>query len=355
MKIVPSIEKKLKKDLSDHVGSVTPGLMVQAFYKGSKVVDIKLGETYSYYDLASLTKVVFTTTMFMHLYKKQPRILEEKVLKYIPWFFHPSLSVRQLLTHTSGLTWWKPLYKSLNMGEPREARWEYLKQLIAQEKLDIVPKAVYSDLNFLMLGYLLEVEFEKPLSDLWKDVQAEFDLPHTHFHIDNKPFYDTKKYAPTEECQWRGVRLQGQVHDENAFALGGVAPHSGLFGPIDELSKWILRLREIYLGDENKKGSFITTETTQDFMKRAISAEMGDWALGFMMKSGQNSTAGNLMSRNTIGHTGFTGTSVWFDLDNDLIVSVVSNRVYYGRENVEQMRKLRAVIHDEIFRGAVHG
>jgi len=293
--------------------------------------------------------------MFIDLYGKKPRILEEKVLKYIPWFFHPSLSVRQLLTHTSGLTWWKPLFKSLNMTEPREARWEALKQIIAAEKLEVTPKAVYSDLNFLMLGYLLETEFGKPLADLWKDVQDEFDLSHTHLHIDNEPVYDVKKYAPTEECPWRGVRLQGQVHDENAFALGGVAPHAGLFGPIDELSKWILRLREIYLGNENKKGTFITTDTTQDFLKRAISADVGDFALGFMMKSGLHSTAGNLMSRNTIGHTGFTGTSVWFDLDNDLIVTVVSNRVYFGRDNVDQARQMRIAIHDSIFKNVVGG
>lgn len=355
MRLVPGIEKKIKQDLELFAGNVTPGLMVQAFYKGSKVVDLKLGETYPYYDLASLTKVIFTTTMFMHLYGQQPRILEEKVLKYIPWFFHPSLSVRQLLTHTSGLTWWKPFFKSLNMNEPREARWEALKQIIAAEKLEMTPRAVYSDLNFLMLGYLLEAEFEKPLTELWTNVQGEFDIPHTHLHIDNKPVYETKKYAPTEECPWRGVRMQGQVHDENAFALGGVAPHAGLFGPIDELSKWILRLREIYFGNENKKGSFITTDTTQDFLKRAISAEVGDFALGFMMKSGQNSTAGNLMSRNTVGHTGFTGTSVWFDLDNDLIVSVVSNRVFFGRDNVEQAKQMRIAIHDSVFRNIIGG
>ncbi len=349
------VEKKIKKVLEPFVGSVTPGLMVQAFYKGSKVVDLKMGETYPYYDLASLTKVLFTTTLFMNLYGKQPRILEDKVLKYIPWFFHPSLAVRQLLTHTSGLTWWKPLYKSLNMDLHREARWEALKPLIAAEKLELTQKAVYSDFNFLMLGYLLEAEYEKPLSELWKMVQEEFGLTHTNFHIDNKPVFDTKKYAPTEQCPWRGVRLQGQVHDENAFALGGVAPHAGLFGPIEELSQWILKLREIHLGNDNKKSSFITSDTAQTFFQRAISPEVGDFALGFMMKSGQSSTAGNLMSRNTIGHTGFTGTSTWFDLQNDLIVNVVSNRVYFGRDNVEQARQMRIAIHDAIFREVVNG
>lgn len=348
------IEKKLKKEIEPFIGVTTPGVVVQAFYKGSKVVDIKAGETFQFYDLASLTKVMFTSTLFMNLYGDQPRILEEKVLKYLPWFFHPMLSVRQLLTHTSGLTWWKPLYQELNMKEPREARWNTLKEIIAKEKLEITPKAVYSDLNFLMLGYLLETEYDKPLSELWVKVQDAFDLSHTHFHIDNVPVYDKKKYAPTEECPNRKMRMQGQVHDENAFALGGVAPQAGLFGPIDELSKWILALRDIYLG--NGKSKFISNDTARTFFQRAISQDIGDWALGFMMKSSQNSTAGTLMSKNTIGHTGFTGTSTWFDMDNDLIVNVLSNRVYFGRDNVEQMRKLRTVIHDEIFKGVVaHG
>jgi CubicO group peptidase (beta-lactamase class C family) len=343
-------EKKIKKELEPYIGKVTPGLMVQAFHKGDKRVDIKLGEVYPYYDLASLTKVIFTTTLFMNLYGKQPRILEDKVLKYLSWFFHPSLSVRQLLTHTSGLSWWKPLYQSLNMAQPREERWEALKQIIAEEKLEVVNKAVYSDLDFLMLGYILETQYEKPLSELWKMVQDEFELPHIHFNIDNKPTFDKKKYAPTEECKWRGARLQGQVHDENTFALGGVAPHSGLFGPIEEVSKWILALREIFYGNENKKSNFITSDTAQTFFQRAIAQNIGDFALGFMIKSAKDSTAGNLFSKNTIGHTGYTGTSTWFDLDNDLIVNVVSNRVFYGRDNAEQMKQLRVVIHDACYR-----
>jgi CubicO group peptidase (beta-lactamase class C family) len=347
------IEKKIKKELDQFIGRVTPGLMVQAFYKGEKRVDIKLGEVYPYYDLASLTKVMFTTTLFMNLYGKQSRILEDKVLKYLDWFFHPSLSVRQLLTHTSGLTWWKPLYKSLNMEQPREQRWEALKQIIAQEKLELTPRAVYSDLNFLMLGYILETQYEKPLNELWKAVQEELGLSQTHFHIDNIPVYEIKKYAPTEECPWRKKRLQGQVHDENAYALGGVAPQAGLFGSIDDLSKWILALRELFLGEQNKKGSFITSDTTKDFFQRAIAQDVGDFALGFMIKSSQNSTAGNLFSKNTIGHTGFTGTSTWFDLTNDLIVNVVSNRIYFGRDNVEQTREMRIAIHDLCFKELV--
>jgi CubicO group peptidase (beta-lactamase class C family) len=344
-------EKKIKKEIAAMIPGVTPGLILQVFSKGQKKIDIEVGETYPYYDLASLTKIMFTVTMMMHFFENKPKILEEKVLKYLPWYFQPTLGIRELLTHTSGLAWWKPLYSSLDLSQTRQARWEFLKTLLAEEKPEEVVKATYSDLNLLFLGYVLEAEFKKPLEELWAEVQDEFDLKKTHFHLDNKPVYPVNKYAPTEECRWRNRRMQGEVHDENAWALGGVAPHAGLFGNIDDVSQWINTLRNIYFG--KKKNKFISQETVQTFSQRAISQAMGDFALGFMIKSAQNSTAGTLMSKNTIGHTGFTGTSIWFDLTNDLIVCILSNRVFYGRENGEAFRKLRSQVHDLVFKEIV--
>ncbi len=254
----------------------------------------------------------------MHVYEQEPRILEEKLLKYLPWYVQPFIEIRQLLTHTSGLTWWKPLYKNINLSTSRQQRWEQLKAILAEEKPDTVRKATYSDLNFLFLGYFLESFFQSDLLSLWVKIQEAFYLEHIHFHVDNKPIYEKEKYAPTEECPWRKIRLQGEVHDENTWALGGVAPHAGLFGSIKDLSQW-------------------------------ISKDVGYFALGLMMKSNLNSTAGTLMSSETIGHTGFTGTSFWFDTKNDLIVNILSNRVFYGRDKGEKFRQLRATLHDLIF------
>lgn len=347
------IEKTIEKELSLFVGNVTPGVKVQVFHKGGLVANVEKGEVYPFYDLASLTKVLFTVTAFMHLYQKNPRILEDRILKFLPWFLNPSVNVRELLTHTSGLTWWRPFYESLHLKDTREKRWEFLKHLLAQEKLELSTKAVYSDLNFLLLGYILEAELKKPLEEIWQDVRNEFGLKDTTFHIDNKPLHDVSKYAPTEECKWREKRLQGQVHDENAFALGGVAPHAGLFGSVDDVSKWMLGLRDLFFGEVSKKGSFISSETVQSFFNRAIASQVGDFSLGFMMKSAKNSTAGNLLSSKTVGHTGFTGTSIWFDPTNDIVVSIVSNRVFFGRENVEQFRGLRVAVHDSVFRSLI--
>ncbi len=340
-------EKRIKKKISELIVDVTPGLVLQVYQNGQKKIDIEVGETYPYYDLASLTKTIFTTTLMMHVYEQEPRILEEKLLKYLPWYVQPFIEIRQLLTHTSGLTWWKPLYKNINLSTSRQQRWEQLKAILAEEKPDTVRKATYSDLNFLFLGYFLESFFQSDLLSLWVKIQEAFYLEHIHFHVDNKPIYEKEKYAPTEECPWRKIRLQGEVHDENTWALGGVAPHAGLFGSIKDLSQWILTLRSVCLGE--KKSKLFSQETVQTFFKRAISKEVGDFALGLMMKSNLNSTAGTLMSSETIGHTGFTGTSFWFDTKNDLIVNILSNRVFYGRDKGEKFRQLRATLHDLIF------
>ncbi len=347
------IEKELQKELSSVItgteNPVTPGLQVQAFYSGKKIVDFEIGETYEYYDLASLTKVIFTSTLFMNLYKENDKILEDKILSYLPWFFHPSLSVRQLLTHTTGLISHKPFYIQMDMSLPREQRWEKLQNILSQEKPENTAKAQYSDLNYMLLGFLLEKEFKTPLHELWLRVQDEFELNKTHLHIDNKPVYDVSKYAPTEHCPWRGRRLQGEVHDENAWSLGGVSTHAGLFGTIDDVATWFLKLRSIYMG--TSKSSFVTEEILKIFWQRAISKANGDWALGFMIPSEKNSTAGSLFSKKSIGHTGFTGTSFWFDPTTDISVVILSNRVFYGRENREAFNQIRMRIHDICYKG----
>lgn len=347
------VEKELQKALSPLIDKasqpVTPGLQVQAFHAGKKIVDFDIGETYSYYDLASLTKILFTSTLFMNLYKKNGNILEDKILSYLPWFFHPALSVRQLLTHTTGLIAHKPFYIQMDMSLPREQRWEKLQHILSQEKPENTIKAQYSDLNYMLLGFLLENEFKAPLHELWLRVQDEFDLKKTHLHIDNKPVYDLTKYAPTEQCPWRGRRLQGEVHDENAWSLGGVSTHAGLFGTIDDVANWFLKLRNIFMG--NEKSSFVTEDILKTFWQRAISKDNGDWALGFMIPSEKNSTAGTLFSKQSIGHTGFTGTSFWFDPKADIAVTILSNRVYYGRENRDAFNQIRMKIHDICHKG----
>ena len=132
------------------------------------------------------------------------------------------------------------------------------------------------------------------------------------------------------------------VHDENAWSIGGIAPHAGLFGGISDLESYGFLLRNIYLGRWNK---LISAETLSLFAKRSLPKNCGDWGLGFMLPSLKGSSAGDLMSRKSIGHTGFTGTSFWMDLEKDLFVSLLSNRVHPTRDNKGFVR-LRPMIHN---------
>ena len=134
--------------------------------------------------------------------------------------------------------------------------------------------------------------------------------------------------------------MRGEVHDENTWALGGVAPQAGLFGTIGDLSNWGLELRKAVMG---KRNGLCSEKTAKLFTKRRTPVTQGDWGLGFM-KPGKNSSAGKF-SKSSFGHLGFTGTSIWIDPKRDLVVSILSNRVHPTRDNIE-IRKLRPLIHN---------
>ena len=189
---------------------------------------------------------------------------------------------------------------------------------------------------------------KKNILDVWLDVKEKY-YPHStlDFIINNIPQFDENFYAPTEFCPVRKKVLKGVVHDENTWALGGVSTHAGLFGSIDDMGWYMLHLRSQILGIAKY---FIKLKTTQAFVKRARPEGRGDWSLGFMMPTPGKSSCGGYFSLNSIGHTGFTGTSMWYDPKSDLAVSVLSNRLVYGREN-RSFVELRPLIHNWIVEG----
>ena len=166
-------------------------------------------------------------------------------------------------------------------------------------------------------------------------------LDETDFSVGNEPVFDRDEYAPTENCPWRGKVLRGEVHDDNTWALGGVCSHAGLFGSIEDLVKWASGLRDAFFGGK----WVIRPETVR---KYAEQTGPGFWALGFMRPNTKESTAGTKLSPNSIGHWGFTGTGIWFDPDNDLIIATLANRVHPTREN-KLLHNLRQRIHAEIY------
>jgi CubicO group peptidase (beta-lactamase class C family) len=337
-----SLEKTFKSRIADIPDGVTPGFVLQAYHKGKKKLDVEWGKTWKYYDLASLTKILFTVTWVMKGVDVGLVDLDRPLKEYLPWAPQPA-PVRDVLAHVAGNEWWQPFYKNISA----DADVEYRKNQLCEMLRRAIPKknpekSLYSDLDFFFLGFLLENVLEQSWSRLWDAFNVEaLDDAEVFFHPGNQPRFAKNLYAPTEKLSWRGEALQGVVHDENARALGGVAPHAGLFGSADAVSRWGLWLRAAHGGQDK----WLSRSVVRHFATRAMPPERGDWGLGFMLPTAGAASCGDYFSPSSIGHTGFTGTSFWFDPQKDVFVVLLSNRVHPTRKN-EEFRKWRPRIHN---------
>ncbi len=363
-----TLEKVLIDKIKPAIFDVTPGVHIKAYQGGRLACDVTVGETYPMYDLASLTKIIFNQQKMMHSFDQGLWHFESTVRKFKDDFFDDKILLKDLLTHSAGLEWWKPYFKELwpdgrssvgmDWKTQREKLWKLLnnQSSVAANINDlkvtnpvnntILNKSVYSDLDVLILSYVMEQMFGKDLQQIWNDVKDEFYPNSTfHFNVNHKSELDSKLYAPTEHCPYRKKTVRGEVHDENTWSLGGISNHAGLFGTADDVATYGLLVRSQLLGIAKYK---IRQKTAQMFAQRAILPEQGDWALGYMLPSPDVASCGNLFSIHSIGHTGFTGTSMWYDQRRDLLVIVLSNRLNYGREN-QRYVKLRPQIHTWIY------
>ncbi len=340
-------ENRLAKRINDQLPGAAPGVVVQVYQSGRKVCDIAVGDTYAYYDLSSLTKIIFTTQAMMKSFGEGKWNLATKVCDILSWFPHESL-VSQLLNHSSGLVGWLPFYRHLNFLSSRKEKWENLKKMLIVSPIEKKEMSVYSDVGFLLLAFVLEELYQRPLEEIWNEIKELF-YPRLSFwfHLDNHPKFASGLYAPTEKCLWRGRVMQGEVHDENAWALGGLATHAGLFGSVDDVGWFGLFVRGQLQGISR---TLIKQKTAQVFAKRSRFLGKGDWALGYMMPTRGSSSSGDYFAPDSIGHSGFTGTSFWYDPTQDLIVVILSNRVAFGRD-VDEFKKLRPQIHNWIIEG----
>jgi CubicO group peptidase (beta-lactamase class C family) len=341
-------EQNLTQKIKEAIVDVTPGLYIRAYQNGRLMCDISVGDVYPYYDLASLTKIIFTVQMMMKFFDEGKWNLQTKVQDVLSSFPHENILIKDLLTHTSGLMWWKPFYKEINLMQAPQQKLEQLFQLACAVPLEETDRAVYSDLNFIVLGRLLQTFANKELYEVWTDCKNLFyENSNFDFHLGQQPQHETKLYAPTEECSWRKKLIQGEVHDENTWAVGGVSAQAGLFGSVDDLANYMLLLRSQIHGIARYS---IKQKTAKLFAQRAIPVETGDWALGYMLPTEGVASCGPYFSLDSIGHLGFTGTSVWYDMKNDLLVGILSNRTLYGRD-LDGFKKLRPQLHNWIFEG----
>jgi CubicO group peptidase (beta-lactamase class C family) len=275
--------------------------------------------TETMYDLASLTKVVGTTSAVMILFDEGKIHLDDYVVKYLPEFTgggRELVTIRLLLEHRSGLPAGRDLWRIAHTAE--EARAAVLQTpLIAQPG----QYYEYSDLGADVLGFMVESVTGQRLDQfLDARVFTPLGMKDTHFRPDASL---RGRIAPTELTPPRGYPLRGEVHDENAYALGGVAGHAGLFSTASDLSIFA----QMLLNGGTFNGTRIIADSTVAlFTKRAA----GTRALGWDTCAGEFG-CGKYMSANAYGHTGFTGTSLWIDPDRDMFVVLLTNRVHAAR------------------------
>ncbi|MBP9191235.1 MAG: serine hydrolase [Ignavibacteria bacterium] len=308
---------------------------------------------YTMYDLASVTKVLATTSAIMKLYDQRKFNLSDKVSYYIPEFGSngkEDITILNLLIHNSGLTAFVPFYKYYsNSEEVMDAIYN------AELEYPTGSQSVYSDLNAVILGKLVEKISGKDLNQYCIDnIFLPLDMQNTMFVPDDSR---KDKIAPTEEdTYWRGRLLQGEVHDETTSMLNGVSGNAGLFSNARDIYK----LMSVLLNDGRyynpytrslKEERMFDKFTVELFTKKYTDVLYeNSRALGWDTKPLDSSTkyripCGELISENCFGHTGYTGTSVWCDRERKIIVILLTNRVYPSRSNYG-IRDIRPEIHN---------
>lgn len=379
--------KRLENILVDAVPRVAPALVCRVERAGQCVYESAFGwldpdtqtrtvQPDTRFDLASLTKL-FTTTAFLRLVDAGKMGLDQPVADVLPGFggvrpiggaedplaktpLPPDprrtgeevdasrITFRHLLTHTSGLPAWRSVYA--HCGPPPHLP-------LAEEEMDTRQRRaltalvgypflaqpresyLYSDIGLMLLGFAV-VE-RSGLGRLDRAIRALVTEPLGLDAFFCPTVADRATIAPTEECAWRGRRLVGEVHDENAAGLGGVAGHAGLFAT----AAAVCRLGQIFLtGGEGMISSALVAESVRESHANPDGIRRG---LGWQLRSDPHPTCSTAFSHASFGHTGFTGTSLWCDPAQDMCVALLTNRVYYGRD-AAGIIALRPLVHAAI-------
>ena len=311
------------------------------------------------FDIASLTKVAATTTAIMLLFEEGCLDLSDKVIRFVPEFGQQgkdSITIAHLMTHSSGLPAWMPFYETIENSveatlsrssceTPTEtASKAQVYARIHVSGLEYAPgtKTVYSDLGFILLGEIIERISGDTLDGFVQDrIFDRLGMTSSFYNRDHvSSIYPPEGFAATELCPERGGVSCGQVHDENAYFMGGVAGHAGMFSTAYDLSIFVQTLLDALDG----KSEFLSQGTVERFVTRANVVEGSSRAFGWDTPS-MPSSSGQYFSQRSFGHTGFTGTSIWADRERRLFAILLTNRVHPTRENV-QIVKFRPYFHD---------
>jgi CubicO group peptidase (beta-lactamase class C family) len=318
------------------VGTGTQPLWQEAFGTLTYEADAAPAALETIYDLASLTKVLSTTPLIMRAVETGALALHDQVSAHMPRWTgadRETVTVRDLLAHCSGLPGHRHYYRDHRGRDAFEAA-------ICSEPLEYAPRtrAVYSDLGFMVLGFMLgdahglAARFDALKQQTGSAQDLQF-MPPPVWH---------RRTAPTQIDPWRGRLLVGEVDDENAWALGGAAGHAGLFGTAMAVGDQARHLLQVLAG---RTGAY-QRETAETFIARVRDVPGSSRALGWdtMLPT---SSCGTRMSPRAFGHTGFTGTSLWIDPDRRMYFVLLTNRVHPTRDN-PAIAGVRPAFHDAV-------
>ncbi|MFZ2088377.1 MAG: serine hydrolase domain-containing protein [Desulfobaccales bacterium] len=299
------------------------------------------------FDLASLTKPLATALALMLLTHRGHLDLSTTLGEVLTDPCLPPdkrpLTLQSLLAHRSGLPAWRPFYEKL-LSAPPAGRPVLLARLAAAEPLEYEPESatLYSDLGFMLLQVVVEKVSGQDLDSFCRrQLYVPLGLNTLGFNPKRQGGGMKGGFAATEEGLIPGRSIHGEVHDENAWAAGGVAGHAGLFGTGPEvfaLAAWLYRA---YQGQS--EGLEISPEIVRRFLTPVTP---GCRTPGFDVPTPGQSSAGRDFSPGSVGHTGFTGTSFWLDLEQGQMVVLLTNRVHLGRNNLDGIKAFRPRFHE---------
>lgn len=330
------------------------------------------------FDVASLTKVMATTTVAARLVAERALDLDAPVAARLPGFEaggKGAVTARHLLAHASGLPWWRPYHEAVArdpvagvlfappgarpprdaLGGPAARGRALVRAAVLAEPLEAPPgaRALYCDPGFLALGFLLEAAGGAPLAALAdRDVFRPLGLASTFFLDGAAPAEAGARaagrtFAPTGWSAARGERVVGAVNDDNAWAAGGVGGHAGLFSTAAEVAA----LGQTWLDALSGRSSIVPADVAAEFARRDPAVAGSERALGWDTPSGESSLGSRLGRgpRGAIGHLGFTGCSLWIDLDAAVVCALLANHTEPGgRSDRPRIRAFRRRFHDAV-------
>ncbi|MFH1018139.1 MAG: serine hydrolase domain-containing protein [Pseudomonadota bacterium] len=357
------IRKWLEKGVE---GEVFPGASAAVFRNGEEPAFAAAGVTRfgpasdqvtpeSVFDLASLTKVLSTATIAARLCDRGELQLDEALSRYLedlPWNeAWTGITVRDVLTHQAGFEAWRNFRKELT-GKWRkcapgaaELRTRVLSEIASSRPVGPRDsRTLYSDLGFILLGERLSRQAAIPLEELLnREVCGPLKL--SLLTPDPLRHCPLTHVAATESVKARRGVIHGEVHDDNAFLLGGLCGHAGLFGT----SADCLRVGMAWLAALGGSDGYLSRRVAGEFASARSAPDGGKRALGWDVPSGEDSAAGKEVSPGAIGHLGFTGTSIWIDPTRKAVVVLLTNRVHPSAKN-EAIRSFRPWFHDAVWR-----